>query len=235
MKEIIPAIMPKNFEDMRDKVSMVVGIVPLVQVDLCDGIFVGRTTWPFHTNDEQSLDDILNEREGMPYWQEINFELDLMVNHAMENFENYVRMGPKRIIFHIEAETDLEAFREFLEGIDLYTRENIEMGVAINIDSDPALLMPISSHIDFIQCMGIAEIGKQGEPFDERVIEKIKMFKEKYVELPISVDGGVSLHNAPALLKAGVDRLVVGSAIYGNDDIIGTIESFKDLIDQYAN
>jgi hypothetical protein len=39
------------------------GLVPIVQIDLCDGKFVPTVTWPFHEKDAQSLDDILNERE----------------------------------------------------------------------------------------------------------------------------------------------------------------------------
>ncbi len=89
--EIIPAIMPKNYEDLKNKIALVRGLVPMVQIDLCDGRFVKMATWPFHSEDERSLDNILNEREGMPFWEDIDFELDLMVANAMEDFDTYVR------------------------------------------------------------------------------------------------------------------------------------------------
>ena len=37
MIEIIPAILPKNYEDLKDKIALVRGVVPLVQIDICDG------------------------------------------------------------------------------------------------------------------------------------------------------------------------------------------------------
>jgi hypothetical protein len=47
MLEIIPAIMPRNYEDLKNRVALVRGIVPLVQIDICDGIFVKNQTWPY--------------------------------------------------------------------------------------------------------------------------------------------------------------------------------------------
>ncbi len=89
----------------------------------------------------------------------------------------------------------------------------------------------IAEHIlkeaDFVQCMGILNIGNQGEPFDEQVLEKIKELKTRFEGLPIAVDGGVSLENAKALIDAGATRLVVGSAIWKSGDPIETIQAFK--------
>ncbi len=75
--------------------------------------------------------------------------------------------------------------------------------------------------------MGIAHIGYQGEPFDERVIDKIREFHNAHPEIMISVDGGVTLDNAPDLVAVGVKRLVSGSAIFENGNIADTIEMFK--------
>lgn len=229
MAEIIPAILPKNFEDLKNKVGAMRGLVPIVQIDLCDGKFVPTVTWPFHEKDAQSLDDILNEREGMPYWDEINFELDLMVSDAIENFSNYLSMGARRVVFHIEAVGDVVEFKEFLEGIDLYVREGVDMGIAINNDTALETIFPIISNIDFVQVMGIKHIGMQGADFDERVLERISELKNKFPELVVSVDGSVNEETAPRLLLAGAGRLVVGSAIWQSDDIIGEIYKFKDM------
>ena len=78
--------------------------------------------------------------------------------------------------------------------------------------------------------MGIARIGFQGEPFDERVIEKIKEIKKHYPEMIVSVDGGVSLENAQALIEAGATRLVSGSAIFEDSDISSIIGEFRNLL-----
>ena len=194
MLEIIPAILPKDYDDMKDKIALVRGIVPVVQIDLCDGVFVPSSTWPFSSggvNDFNFL-KIINEQEGMPFWEDIDFELDLMVADAVENFDIYTKLSPKRIIFHIEAVGNLEEFKHFVEGIDVYIRDAIQIGVAINTSTPIEQIFPLVNYIDFVQCMGIAKIGYQGEPFDEKVVDNIKVLKEKYQDLIISVYGAMN-------------------------------------------
>jgi ribulose-phosphate 3-epimerase len=228
--EIIPAILPKNYEDLKNNIALVRGIAPVAQIDICDGIFVKSTTWPFIGGDfDIHFQAILNEQEGMPFWEDMDFELDLMVANAVENFDIYTKLGPKRIIFHIEAVGDLENFKEFLEGIDMYIRDSIEIGVAINPSTSLEELFPLTNYINFVQCMGSDEIGHHGVELDGKVYEKIKTLREKYFDLPIAVDIGVNLQTAPRLIEAGATKLVAGSAIFNTDDIIDTIEKFKQL------
>ncbi|OGI58399.1 hypothetical protein A3F19_01460 [Candidatus Nomurabacteria bacterium RIFCSPHIGHO2_12_FULL_37_29] len=240
MNEIIPAVLPKNYEDLKNKIALVREIVPVVQIDICDGVYVKSTTWPFfakaRTGEPFSFDNldehfrrILDEKEGMPFWEDVDFELDLMVENAVENFDIYTKLGSRRIIFHLGAVGDLESFKDFLEGIDMYVRDSIQIGVAINPSMSIENIFSLIPFIDFVQIMGIDHEGVQGEDFDERCLDHIKTLKEKFPDLIISVDGGVNLKTAPTLLHAGADRLVIGSAIFNTDDIIGTIEEFRSL------
>lgn len=229
MIDIVPAILPKNYEDLKNKVALVRGIVPTVQIDICDGIFVKNKTWPFSTGGFQ--DDrflrIMNEEEGIPFWEDIDYELDLMVADAVENFDIYTKLGSKRIIFHLEAVGNLENFRDFLEGMDVYVRDAIEIGVAINIKTLVEKIFPLVNLIDFVQFMGIEKIGFQGEKFEEEVLDKIKSFKRNYSNLIVSVDGGVDFDSAEKLKESGVDRLVCGSVIFKSEDIRETISELE--------
>ncbi|HNW71634.1 MAG TPA: hypothetical protein PKZ36_00530 [Candidatus Paceibacterota bacterium] len=232
MADIIPAILPKNYEDMKNKISLVRGIVPLVQIDLCDGIFVKNKTWPFSSGGFQDYNflKILNEEEGMPFWEDIDFELDLMVADAVENFDVYTKFGPKKIIFHVEAVGNLEEFKNFLEGMDVYIRDSIEIGIAINIETPIEQIFPLVNYVDFVQFMGIKKIGFQEQDFDESVLTQIKLLKEKYSDLIISVDGGVSFDNITDIVEAGASRLVIGSTIFKSEDIRQTINELENII-----
>lgn len=231
MIEIIPAVLPKDYEELKDKVALVRGVVPIVQIDLCDGAFVKNKTWPFSTGgiNDIKLQNILTEQEGMPFWEDIDYELDLMVSDAVENFDLYTKLSPKRIIFHLEAVGDLEEFKHFIEGIDVYVRDAIQIGVAINTGTPIEKIFPLVNYVDFVQCMGIEHIGFQGENFDQKVLTQIKTLKEKYPDLIISVDGGVNLETAPLLYKAGVTRLVVGSVVFKSEDTRETISELEYL------
>jgi len=67
--------------------------------------------------------------------------------------------------------------------------------------------------------MSIGEIGSYGFGFDDRVIEKIKKFKEEFPGVLVSVDGGVNENNILKLKEAGVENFAVGSAIFGEGKV----------------
>lgn len=228
--QIIPAIMPKNINDMRDKMAQVIGACSLVQLDIMDGKFVKSKTFPFNPKDADFIEQILSEEEALPYWQELDVEFDLMVLNAHKNFDMYVSLGPKRIIFHIEAEGNTIEFQEFLEGIDMYTRENIEIGIAINNDTPIENLYPFVPYVSFVQFMGIKNIGYQGEAFDERVLDRIEVFHTKYPDVVISVDGSVNEDTIGMLIEKGATRFVIGSALFDSFDPREKIFEFENML-----
>lgn len=228
MIEITPAVIVNNIYELNEKLAKFVNITNLVQIDICDGKFVSSISWPMQQGDKSSIERVLEEEEGLPFWESLDFEFDLMVINAHKQFDFFARLGAKRIIFHIEAETETD-FKEFLESMDPYFKDNIQIGIAINTTTSIDKLAPFINHVDFVQCMGIEHIGFQGEPFDERVLKQIKELRNKYPEMKISVDGSVNENTAPLLIEAGADRLVIGSALLQSFDIRETIKEFENL------
>ena len=108
-------------------------------------------------------------------------------------------------------------------------RDVIEIGIGISPTMPVEQIFPLVNSADFVQVMGIDHEGVQGEEFDDRCLDHIKILREKFSDLIISVDGAVSFETAPALISAGANRLVIGSAIFNTDDIIGSIEEFRNI------
>lgn len=219
--EIIPAILPIDFSEIEDKVSLIKGLVKTIQVDICDGQFVANATWPYKKHDN-FFDKLIKEEEGLPEWKDINYEFDLMVNHPSGVVDDWISAGASRMILHIEAKGDIAEAIEKLQG-------RVEIGLALNIETPIESIAPYKDRIQFIQTMGIDHIGFQGQEFDTKVIDKVKNIKQMYPDLLISVDGGVSLETAPLLIEAGADRLIVGSAIFDFDNVFEAIQRFKRL------
>lgn len=235
MSEIIPAILEKNFSEIKNKLSALRERARCVHIDICDGLFVPTQTWPFSGGHLGGFDDfdfqkIINEEEGMPFWEEFDFEFDLMVADAVENFDLYMKLGPKRMIFHLGAQKDIEEFEHFLEGLDMYIRDNVQMGIAFKPSDDLSVVSKLSHKVDFLHCMGSDKIGFQGEAFSDKALENIKFLKKTLPGVVISVDIGINLQNAQMLLDAGVDRLTVGSSIWKNPDPIGALQTFQSLV-----
>jgi len=236
MTEIIPAILPKSFDELQEKMELVTGYVPLVQVDVLDGVFLQNKTWPYikgGANGESNPDfaQILKEEGGFPLWEELDFEVDLMVSNPENVIQDWITAGAKRLIVH------LESFGQNVDAVKLFekikkslpVKESIlytEIGVAIAPDTSDEKLDMLLDHVDFVQFMGIEKVGFQRQPFDERVIQKIIRLRSARPNVTISVDGGVSLETAPKLVAAGANRLVIGSAIFESDDVAVTIEKF---------
>lgn len=222
MIEIIPAIMPKDYEHLDEMMSLFVGVAPLVQLDIMDGKFVPERTWPYPR--DPHFEAISKEEEGMPRWEEIDFEADLMISDPELAVPKWVSAGANRVIVHVESMKDFEVIRAAVpEGM-------IELGLAINNDTPLSILDPYLDRIDFVQCMGIAQIGFQGQPFDERVVERVRTLRAMKPEMPISVDGSVNFDTARILADAGATRLVSGSAILEADDFTQAVAQLKNLV-----
>lgn len=232
MAEIIPAILEKNLNEIKNKLTFLRERAKVVHLDFCDGRFVPNQTWPFTSGGfaDYDFEKILNEEEGLPFWEEFDFEFDLMVADAIANFDIYMKLGPKRIIFHPRGEKDIKEFQHFLEGLDMYVRDNVEIGMAFRPSDDLNVVARMANNVDFLHCMGSDKVGFQGEPFSEQALANIKFLKKNIAGIVISVDIGVNLNNAEEILKAGADRLCVGSAIWKSGDPIGTLQNFQSLV-----
>lgn len=219
--------MPKDFEEVSAKAGLVHRFVKSVQIDIMDGQLTPSRSWPYFEGQEESFEKVASGEVGLPHWKEIDYEADLMIVNPEESFTDWVNAGFHRIIIHIESTSKLRDILREWKGV-------VEIGVAINIDTDNSALTPFldeesGNAVDFVQFMGIATIGFQGSPFDSRVVEKIVSLRQAYPQVIISVDGGVNLESAPSLIQAGANRLVAGSAIFGSESVEMTIEDFKKL------
>ncbi|MCI0542160.1 hypothetical protein L0Y69_00175 [bacterium] len=222
--EIIPAIMPTSFEDLHDKALSVRGLVKTVQIDVMDGKFVPPLGWPLREGDTEGFQKIIDGEISLPFWKEINYEVDLMVRDPEKEMGAWVSAGFRRAIVHVESTSVLEGLLEEWRG-------TVELGIAVNIDTEASAYQKFVEKADFVQLMGIAKIGYQGMPFDIRVLDNISSLRKAFPNVIISVDGGVDLTTAPKLLAAGVNRLCVGSALWKNENIEVEIKKFQALKD----
>ncbi|TAK56968.1 hypothetical protein EPO17_03210 [Patescibacteria group bacterium] len=218
--QIIPAILPQSFSELEEKMSQVNGLVPLVQIDICDGKYTPKATWPYRKHDD-SFDAMMREEIGMPFWEDLDFEIDLMARNPEALIPQWVTAGAQRIIIHADSTDKLG------EVIDS-CKNQVEVGVAIGLTTPLEKILPYIADISVIQCMGISKIGFQGQNFNEQVYEKIKEVRQALPDIEISVDGGVTLENAQKLIEAGATRLAVGSAIFGEIDIHKAISEFQE-------
>ncbi len=219
--EIVPAVLPKNFKDLGNHVDKIVGKAKRVQVDIVDGVyahgtFLHKATWPYH--DKETFDKVVSEEHGLPHWDEINYEFDLMINDPLLRVMDYVRAGASHIIVHARSPEAVKAVQHLVDLREDSGALSVQVGVALMCDAQPDELEQFEAQYDYVQVMGIATIGRQGELFDERSVHLLERLHARYPDLTLQIDGGVNAERIPALVKAGAQFLVAGSAVFRQDD-----------------
>ena len=217
---IIPAIIAKDFEELKAKLAQVEGLVSWAQIDVMDGVFTPPTTW----REPADLEKINSA---------INLEAHLMVEKPENIIDGWLNSPVRRILLHYES-TDAETIKKLLGKI---ADSGKSSGIALKLETPLWVvdflidaLKAKSYKLEAVQLMSISEIGYHGHPFEEKVLDRIKTLREKYPNVTISVDGGVNLENAPKILSAGADNLLIGSAIFKSGNIKETVQRFIDTV-----
>lgn len=233
MSIVTPAVLPTSRKDLEQKLALLASLATIsrVQIDTVDGRFATPASWPYSAKHE--VRDMIAHGEMLPNLDRIEYEIDLMCLDVERAVSDWFALGASRFTIHAETALDLSrliaSLREHYGCCGAGSVPIVSFGLALNIASDLALVERSLDGIDYVQFMGIAIIGRQGLPFDRRVFEKIRLFRERHPEIAVQVDGGVSLENARELLALGVSSLVAGSAILYAKDPAVALASFEAL------
>ena len=109
----------------------------------------------------------------------------------------------------------------------------MESGVALNPSTPLSVLDYVMDKCDQILLMTVNP-GFGGQTYIPAMTGKIRALRRKldeagFPDLPIQVDGGISVKNAREVLSAGADRLVAGSGVF-KGDMQANVEGFLKLL-----
>lgn len=214
MIPIVPAIIPQNLSSLLD-ISQHYSFVHELHVDVVDGEFVENISWPYRPGGTPAdVTDLLDA---------FCIEVDLMTSNPIAAAQAWESVGADMLVFHVES-LPVESFCAFV------THTTTTVGVSMHGDTPLDTFFDYALHADYVQLMGISEIGAQGQAFDDEVFDRIKAVQDRFPNLLISVDGSVNEATIADLAAAGVGRLIVGSAIAGVADKEAAYKSLQGLI-----
>lgn len=223
MVEVVPSIIPESFDDLYVYMSQARSHVDRVQIDIADGSYAPSRTWPYSTNEHFA--ELVSEEEGMPFWRDLDVELDMLIREPEEELDTWVRTGIHAAIIHIESTEKHQEIAKTLSGI-----VDIGWGIKPNTQNQELFnVIEVCGMPNFVQVMGNDKIGYHGVELDARVYDKVRAIRKEYPDLTIAVDIGVNEDTAPKLVEAGVTKLVSGTAIFGKEDVGEAIEYFQNL------
>ncbi len=209
MIEIIPAIIPKNLQEIEEKIKLVEPYVNWVQLDVMDGEFVDNKTW----NNPNDLKKIKTS---------LKLEAHLMINNPEEMIDDWINSGLKRIIIHYEA---TNKHKEIIEKVK---EARLEIGLAINPETSIEVIDEFIKDINLVLIMSVHP-GFGGQDFLNESVDKIRQLRERYKNVNIEVDGGVNLETASNIIQAGANILISGSAIFKSNNIEQTIKQLRKI------
>ncbi len=214
---IIPVILEASLEEIKAKLALIDGAAPLVQIDIADGKVVEGKTF-------LDLEKILGIET------KADIELHFMKDNPLGSLEQIGTLpcGLSQKVVKVSTEVKDNPWEKLWSFLN--KAENLGFGKGLSLDPETpiATLTPFAQSLDFIQLLGVIP-GKQGGKFIPQTLERIKLIKQKFPHIPLQIDGGVKKNNIQDILQAGVDNVVIGSAIFDSNNPQEEYETFVNL------
>lgn len=205
-KKIIPAVIAGDVPELIRMLKKIGDHAPIIQLDVMDGEFVPSKSLDFPLPDSLEPD---------------RFEAHLMITDPdswMERNSHAVSM----IIPHLESLHDPKKTIRHIKKLGK------KAGIAMNPETPVDRIVPIIDLIDQVLIMTVNP-GFYGSPFLPETLGKITWLREKYINLPIEVDGGIKPGTIERVEQAGANLFVSGSYLLLAEDIGERIDTLKKL------
>jgi ribulose-phosphate 3-epimerase len=136
----------------------------------------------------------------------------LMIEHPERHFDSIAGAGGDSVTFHLEACADCPSAIARARSLGL------GVGIAFNPGTAVDEAAAAAEGADLALCMSI-QAGYSGQPFMPDAVGRIERLRELLPgEMRVQVDGGLNEKTIPMVRDAGADLVVVGSAIFWNDE-----------------
>jgi len=181
----------------------------------CDMLNESEAAW-FHL-DVMDGSFVPNISYGLPIIEQIKktttkvMDVHLMIVHPEKYIADFKKAGADVLTVHYEACQHLHSTLQQIKA------HGMKAGVALNPHTSVNLLKDVIKDIDVV-CVMSVNPGFGGQKFIEHTYDKVRALKQIIVDAGattlIEIDGGVTEHNASALVKAGADVLVAGTTVF---------------------
>lgn len=161
------------------------------------------------------------------YGVQAPIDVHLMVTPVDELIMMFAKAGASSISFHPEASLHID------RSLQLIRDQGCLAGLAFNPATPLNLLPHVIDKLDLILIMSVNP-GFAGQKFIPQTLEKIKeakkMIDNTQQNIRLEVDGGITTENIQAIVKAGADTFVAGSAIFKSKNYQKTIQEFRTML-----
>ena len=212
---IAPSLLSADFTRLADEIATIEAGADMLHLDVMDGHFVpNMTIGPMIVKACRSV-------------SKLPFDCHLMISEPQRYIEAFIDAGADMISIHCETEPHLQ------RALQLIRDGGAKAGIALNPATPAEALSTAIEFCDYVLVMSVNP-GFGGQRFIEPVVPKIRhisrMVRERGLAVAIEVDGGIDPKTAPAVVAAGAEWLVAGSAVFGKENRPAAMDAIRNAV-----
>jgi ribulose-phosphate 3-epimerase len=218
--DIAPSILSADFSRLNEEIEAVErGGASILHVDVMDGHFVPNIT------------------VGLPVVKsiaratELPIDAHLMISEPGRYAEQFVGAGARMVSVHVEADAHLHRTLTSIKSA------GAKAGVVINPATPIESLQEALQFADYVLVMSVNP-GFGGQRFIGTSVDKVRrlriMIAQHNLQTRIEIDGGIDLENIAAVVAAGAEIIVSGSAIFGAADPEAAVRGLREATVQWV-
>jgi ribulose-phosphate 3-epimerase len=214
-----PSILSADFRRLGEQIAEVEAAgADFIHFDVMDGVFVPNISIGF------PIVEAVEAATNLP------IDVHLMIIEPGRWVERFAAAGADTITVHAEADPNLYRTLRAIE------EAGAAPSVTINPGTPVMMLEPVLTIVRQVLIMSVNP-GFGGQTFIPATLGRIRRVREMLDAVNptcrLEVDGGIKASNAAAVVAAGADTLVVGSAVYAPDiEIASAMRALRDEIER---